>query len=222
MCEEEQIDAHFHKGGILGLARGVHQLPIIRSAYASCQRLGLGDHHHLLSADELAQHLKVTNAHGALYSPQSAGVHPGRLVRGLARAVERRGGVIYEQTPVSDFSGGKQARLLTQGGELRAKKAIVLAGEAYLTRLAKLHRTLIPVYSLIVLTEPLSGKQWSGIGWRNSESVFSNKFTVDYLTKTSDGRILFGSRGAPYMFGSRITDEQDRHAESRAHRTSDR
>ena len=40
MCEEEQIDAHFHKGGILGLARGVHQLPIIRSAYASCQRSG--------------------------------------------------------------------------------------------------------------------------------------------------------------------------------------
>jgi glycine/D-amino acid oxidase-like deaminating enzyme len=35
---------------------------------------------------------------------------------------------------------------------------------------------------------------------------------VDYLTRTADGRILFGSRGAPYRFGSKITDEQDRHA----------
>jgi glycine/D-amino acid oxidase-like deaminating enzyme len=216
VCEEEHIDAQLHKGGVLGLARGVYQLPVVRAAYATYQRLGLGDHHRLLSAGELAQRLKVTNVHGALYSPQSASVHPGRLVRGLARAVERRGGVIYEQTQVSDFSGGKQARLLTQGGELRAKKAIVLAGEAYLVRLAKLHRALIPVYSLIVLTEPLTEQQWSGIGWRNSESVFSNKYTVDYLTKTSDGRILFGSRGAPYIFGSRISDEQDRHAETHA------
>jgi glycine/D-amino acid oxidase-like deaminating enzyme len=35
--------------------------------------------------------------------------------------------------------------------------------------------------------------------------------TVVYLTKTADGRILFGSRGAPYAFGSKITDEQDTH-----------
>jgi glycine/D-amino acid oxidase-like deaminating enzyme len=39
---------------------------------------------------------------------------------------------------------------------------------------------------------------------------------VDYLTRTPDGRILFGSRGAPYRFGSKITDDQDRHAETHA------
>ena len=33
----------------------------------------------------------------------------------------------------------------------------------------------------------------------------SNRLTVDYLTRTADGRILFGSRGAPYAFGSRIS-----------------
>jgi len=32
-----------------------------------------------------------------------------------------------------------------------------------------------------------------------------------YLTRTPDGRILFGSR-EPYAFGSQISDEQDRHA----------
>jgi glycine/D-amino acid oxidase-like deaminating enzyme len=37
---------------------------------------------------------------------------------------------------------------------------------------------------------------------------------VDYLTRTADGRILFGSRGAPYRYGSKITDEQDRHHET--------
>jgi hypothetical protein len=31
-CQNEQIDAYFHKGGILTLARGAHQLPMIRRA----------------------------------------------------------------------------------------------------------------------------------------------------------------------------------------------
>lgn len=130
--------------------------------------------------------------------------------------MERRGGVIYEQIDVISFQGGSAPRLLTLAGELRAKVALVLAGEAYLTRLRKLHRALVLMYSLIALTEPLTGEQWSQIGWQNGESISSNRYTVDYLTKTADGRILFGSRGAPYLFGSKITDEQDRHAPTHA------
>jgi glycine/D-amino acid oxidase-like deaminating enzyme len=214
VCEEEQIDAKYHKGGYLSLARGAHQLASIQGSFNAFDRLGLGDRHQLLSAEEARERVNATRVEGALYSPDCASVHPGRLVRGLARAVERRGGAIYEQTEVADFEPGSAARLVTRGGELRAKKGVVLAGEAYLTRLAKLHRSLMPVYSLIVLSEPLTAEQWSRIGWQNGESVASNKLTVDYLTRTSDGRILFGSRGAPYAFGSKITDEQDRHEET--------
>jgi glycine/D-amino acid oxidase-like deaminating enzyme len=215
VCAEEGIDAHFRKGGMLSLARGAHQLPMLRAAFDSYEAIGLKDHARLLSTEEAAERVKVTNVHGALFTPHNASVHPGRLVRGLARAVERRGGVIYEQTEVTSFEGGAP-RLLTPNGELRAKIALVLAGEAYLTRLRKLHRALMPMYSLIALTEPLTGEQWSQIGWQNGESISSQRNTVDYLTKTADGRILFGSRGAPYLFGSKITDEQDRHAETHA------
>src|SRR5205823_8652663 len=38
------------------------------------------------------------------------------------------------------------------------------------------------------------------------------RLTVDYLSRTADGRILFGGRGAPYAFGSRIDAAADRHA----------
>jgi len=215
-CQDEQIDVSFHKGGILALARGAYQLPLIRKAYAGYERLGLSSQYHLMSAEEARQRVNVTEVHGALYASENASVHPGRLVRGLARAIERHGAVIYERTEVTDFAGGAAPRLLTPGGELRAKKALVLAGEAYLTRLSKLHRALLPVYSLIALTEPLTERQWSQIGWQNRESLASSNYTVDYLTRTPDGRILFGSRGAPYRFGSKITDDQDRHAETHA------
>jgi glycine/D-amino acid oxidase-like deaminating enzyme len=99
---------------------------------------------------------------------------------------------------------------VTDSGEVRAH-TIVLAGEAYLARLHKLRRRLLPIYSLIVLTEPLSEERWAGIGWEGRECVASNRYTVDYLSRTEDGRILFGGRGAPYHYGSRVRDEYDRH-----------
>jgi len=40
VCEEEHIDAHFHKGGVLTLARGEHHLPMLRSTFTACERLG--------------------------------------------------------------------------------------------------------------------------------------------------------------------------------------
>jgi glycine/D-amino acid oxidase-like deaminating enzyme len=43
------------------------------------------------------------------------------------------------------------------------------------------------------------------------------QYAVDYLTRTPDGRILFGSRGAPHRLGSKISDEQDGHAKTPAH-----
>jgi glycine/D-amino acid oxidase-like deaminating enzyme len=208
VCNEEKIDARFHKGGVLTLARGRHQLPGIRSSFTTYERLGLGDRYQVLSATEAIERIRVTGVHGGLFTPDGASLHPARLVRGLARAVEARGGIIYEQTPVTAFKAGS---LITPGGELRAKRATVLAGEAYLTRLPALHRALLPVYSLISLTEPLTAAQWSQIGWQNGESVASTRNTVVYLTKTPDGRILFGSRGAPYAFGSKIRDQQDTH-----------
>jgi glycine/D-amino acid oxidase-like deaminating enzyme len=208
VCNEEKIDARFHKGGVLTLARGRHQLSGIRSSYAAYERLGLGDRYQMLSATEATERIRVSDVHGGLFTPDGASLHPARLVRGLARAVEARGGIIYEQTPVTGFKAGS---LITPGGELRAKRAIVLAGEAYLTRFPRLHRALLPVYSLISLTERLSARQWSQIGWQNGESVASTRNTVVYLTKTPDGRILFGSRGAPYVFGSKIRDQQDTH-----------
>ena len=214
---EESIAADFRKGGILSLARGAHQVPSIRASYAAYDALGLAEHFQLLSATDCRDRVKATNIQGGLYTPEGASLHPGKLVRGLATAVEKRGGVIYENTEVTEVRTNPNARLITPGGELRARQAIILAGEAYLTGLRQFHRALLPMYSLISLTEPLTPAQWASVGWQIHESLASNRLTVDYLTRTADGRILFGSRGAPYEFGSRISDDQDIHEPTHAH-----
>jgi glycine/D-amino acid oxidase-like deaminating enzyme len=206
----EGFDIHFEKGGGMTVARGAHQLPSVKDTYADFERLGLGDRVELLDKSGADAHVKISDVLGAIFYKDAACIHPGRLVRGLARAVERRGATIYEQTEVTDFTGGAKPVLRTTRGELRAK-TVVLCGEAYLTRLPKLRRVLIPVYSLMTLTEPLSPADWAEIGWRNRECIDSGRLTIEYMSKTADGRILFGGRGAPYHFGSRIADEYDRH-----------
>ena len=139
-----------------------------RAPTRRCEALGLADRYELLDAAQIADRVRVTDAVAALYSPVGASVHPARLARGLARAVERHGGTIYEQTPVVDYETGPAPRLITPYGDVRAR-TIVLAGEAYSQQLPKLRRTLVPMYSLIVLTEPLAESDWDQIGWRNRE-----------------------------------------------------
>ena len=206
----EGFDIHFGKGGAMTVARGPHQLPSVRETHAEYEGLGLGDRVQLLDKAQTEARIRIAGVHGAIYYKDAAMIHPGRLVRGLARAVERRGATIYEQTEVTDFTTGRHPALHTTRGDVRAK-TIVLAGEAYLTRLKKLRRVLVPVYSLMTLTEPLTWADWAVIGWKNRECIDSSRLTIEYISKTIDGRILFGGRGAPYHFGSRIEDEYDRH-----------
>ncbi|MHB8890508.1 MAG: NAD(P)/FAD-dependent oxidoreductase [Candidatus Limnocylindrales bacterium] len=212
-CAEAGIDAGFHKGGELILARGPQGIPALESSMEEYQRFGFGDRYRLLDAAQLAERIRITGVTRALASEDAAVIHPGRLVRGLARRLEQEGVRIAERTAVThvrpkDASG--RATLVTPCGDVRAP-VVVLAGEAYLSELPGLHRQLVPLWSLIVLTEPVTDAQWAEIGWANREVVASTRMSVDYLSRTEDGRILFGGRGAPYRFGSPIRPEYDRH-----------
>ncbi len=211
VCASEGIDAGYAKGGALFIARGPHQARLLEEYAATYDQFGFRDQYEILDAPATDRRIRVRGSRGALFLPQYASIHPGRLARGLARVVERAGAVLYEGTEVRDYRAGRPARLLTERGEVRAR-TILLAGEAYLTRFRPLHRTLLPIYSLIVLTEPLGEDLWAEIGWRQRECVASFRLSVDYLSRTEDGRILFGGRGAPYHFGSAISDAFDRDA----------
>ncbi len=215
----EGIDADYAKGGSLTVARGAEQLPALEAHWRSLERSGRAAHYRRLDAAETTERIRIDGALGSVYGSQYAVVHPGKLVRGLARAVERRGATIYEQTAVTDIEPGAlpglRPALRTASGLVRAS-TVVLAGEAYLTQLRPLHRALLPLYSLIVLTEPVSEADWATIGWQAREVVASYRLSVDYLSRTADGRILFGGRGAPYRYGSAIEPAFDRDARTHA------
>ena len=204
----EGIDCHFAKGGTLVLARTEVQLERAREEIAEYREYGFGEEDlRLLAADEARAELNATDVLGATYTPHCAAIQPARLVRGLADVVERMGVEIFEQTPVTSIWHG-EAR--TPHGNVTAE-TVVRATEGYTKTIAGFKRTLAPVYSLMLATEPLTDEQWAEIGLNRRQTFSDGRHLIIYGQRTADGRLAFGGRGAPYHFGSSIRPEYDSH-----------
>jgi len=202
----EGLDCDFARGGTLGFARSVVQLDRARGAVRAAREWGDTDEDlRLLDADEVAEIAGVTGTLGATYTPHCAAVDPAAMVRGLAQLVVDLGVDLYEATEVTEI---RPHRVVTSNGTVRAE-VVVRATEAYTAALPGARRELAPVYSLIVATEPLSPDVLDGVGMVDRPTFTDHRHLVCYGQRTADGRIVFGGRGAPYHYGSRMRREFD-------------
>jgi glycine/D-amino acid oxidase-like deaminating enzyme len=205
--DEEHIDAQLHRGGQMDVAIGAVQLLRAREAIAYERAWGFGEQdYRLLGLAEAREHVRVAGALGAVYTPHGACLHPARLARGLAAAVERLGVTLYERTPVTAIAPG-EAR--TPFGTVRAD-VVVRATEAFTTQLPGYRRLLAPIYSLMIATEPLPQAFWDQAGWQGREVWSDFRHLLFYAMRTDGGRIAIGGRGAPYHFNSRLSPAYER------------
>jgi glycine/D-amino acid oxidase-like deaminating enzyme len=202
----EGIDCHYAKGGTVVLARTPVQLERAREEVDESRAFGFTDEDlRLLPPEEALQHANATHVLGATFTPHCAAIHPARLVRGLADVVERLGVPIYEQTPVAAIRDGA---VQTPHGTVRAE-TVVRATEGYTATLDGFKRTVAPVYSLMLATEPLPDEAWTQIGLAHRQTFADHRHLIIYGQRTADGRLAFGGRGAPYHFSSSIKPEYD-------------
>ena len=207
VVDEESIDAHFAHGGTISLARSAAQLARARAELDEARTWGRGeDEIRLLDATGASAVLAGSSVHGATYTPDCAAIHPLRLARGLADTVVRLGVRLLEHTPVLAIGPG---RLVTPHGVVRAD-TVVRATEGYTVTLPGEQRRLVPIYSLVIATEPLGPDLWEQIGLARRETFTDYRHLIIYGQRTADDRIVFGGRGAPYHFGSRIRPGFDR------------
>lgn len=203
----EGIDCHWAKGGTVQLARSAAQLERAQAEVAEEREFGFGEEDlRLLTADEAAAMVGAAGVLGGTYTPHCAAIHPARLVRGLAEVVRRRGVSVFESTPVTEIAPG---RLRTPHGTVRAD-FVIRATEGYTPGLPGLHRAIVPMYSLMIATEPLPDSVWQQVGLAGRHTFSDNRHVIIYGQRTADGRLAFGGRGAPYHVGSAIRPEFDR------------
>lgn len=198
------IDCGFAKGGTLTLATNEAQLERVRSG------TGGADGSVWLDRDAAMGRVAANGLLGAAYTPHCAALHPARLASGLAAAVERRGVRIVESTRAAAIEPGIVRCAAGSGRELTVRAgAIVRATEGFTPRLRGEERAIVPLYSLMIATEPLSDDVWASIGLGKRETFTDGRHMIIYGQRTADGRFAFGGRGAPYHFGSRVEPSFD-------------
>ncbi|MEU0049506.1 FAD-dependent oxidoreductase [Streptomyces sp. NPDC006184] len=204
----EGIDADVHRGGVLEVATTPAQLARLRAFHEHELAYGETDRE-LYGARETAARIRVADAVGSAWTPHGARLHPVKLVKGLAAAVEALGVTVHESTPVTEI---RPKHAVTPYGTVRAPY-VLRCTEGFTASLKGQRRTWLPMNSSMIATEPLTEEQWAAIGWDGRETLGDMAHAYMYAQRTADGRIALGGRGVPYRFGSR-TDNDGRTQEA--------
>ncbi|MGW2821504.1 NAD(P)/FAD-dependent oxidoreductase [Streptomyces sp. NPDC001443] len=199
---DEGIEADVHRGGVLEVARTPAQLARLKAFHAGELEFGEKDRE-LYGARETAERIRVADAVGSTWTPHGARVHPVKLVKGLAAAVEALGVTLYESTPVTEI---RPKHAVTPYGTVRAPY-VLRCTEGFTASLKGQRRTWLPMNSSMIATEPLTAAQWESVGWDGRETLGDMAHAYMYAQRTADGRIALGGRGVPYRFGSRTDND---------------
>ena len=209
----ESIDCGWQQSGTVMVATSKPQVDRLHAGIARRRAFGVGeDDLRLLEPAELTARVRVAGARAASFTPHCGRVDPARLARGLAAACERLGVTIHERTAAKTIEPG---RVVCEGGTLKAG-SVLRATEAFTVQQRGERRRFMPLYSLMVATEPLPAAVWDEIGWAGNETVSDLRHLFFYAQRTPDDRIAIGGRGAPYRLGSPLDESYERNDDVRA------
>ena len=212
VVQRERIDCDYAKDGTVIVATTPAQearliTDLERARQRKLTAAGLRE----LTSTELGQFITIPSGRRAIYSPHSGSVDPARLVRGLAQACERSGVVIYEGTRAVDIDSG---RVDCATGRVHADH-ILRTTEAYTTQLPGEQRRYLPLYHVMLATEPLPADVWDELGWRSAVTFRDRRHLFFHAKRTGDGRLAVGGRGAPYKLSRPLAQPVERDRDMR-------
>src|SRR5690606_21871703 len=148
-------------------------------AYAQ-QSLKEYDYHlEYMDRDEVRAVLKSERYFQALRNPNAFHMHPLNYLRGIAREIERLGGRICEQSPVtSSDTGGAEKRLKPAGGEVRARDVLFTTGGYTGALNGRLKRSFLPIATYVMVSEEAPELIASAIA--TSNAIGDNRRAGDY------------------------------------------
>lgn len=203
-CAEQEVDAWYRPGGYLQVSAAPAQDGVWGEAAAVCHELGAGSAVELLSPAAVAARCASPAFRGGAFYPDAATVHPARLALGLRERLGAAGVEIHEHSPVRAVRAGADGVLAsTDGGSVRAGRAVLAIGGAARSRRGPLRDRLTVTSSHIVLTEPVP-ELLEEIGWTGGECITDCRTMLHYFRTTPDGRIAFGLGGGRISMGGRL------------------
>ncbi len=150
-----------------------------------------------LSANALREQLQSGLYAAGVSDALSGHLHPLNYTLGLIKAAREAGATLYENSTVNQVNhdGVGKVTVETDEGRIRCEQ-VVYACNAYLDRLhSGLQRSIMPVGTYIVATEPLGESVASELIPRDV-AVSDTNFVLDYYRLSADTRLLFGGRAS--------------------------
>jgi glycine/D-amino acid oxidase-like deaminating enzyme len=202
LIRKHRIDCDYEHPGFLRVAtsekyreRILHEIDLARS-------LGL-EGIEWLGPAELSEQVKSPQYMGAWWEPRCGILNPAKLAWGWKEVIERQGVKVYEQTPAIEIRREAKGKIHIKvpWGEVVTRK-LVLATNAYSHLIPQLRRKQAPVWTYIVLTEPLGEGHFREIGWQNRQGIEDARDLVHYYRLTADNRLLMGGRDVSMAFGN--------------------
>jgi len=198
------IDCELEQNGALTVASTADEL---REAQADLDRLrSMGLPLEFLNKDEVHETLGVNAYEAGILDPNAGQVHPGKLVR-LWKTVALAAGVqIYENTPVQSIEEGAVHKLTTVEGRKIRAPALVIATNAYTSKLGLLRSAVAPITNYVGITPVLDGERLAALGWKGAVPFNDSRREVYYAGLTRDRRIHFGGGPVDYAFNNGMGD----------------
>ena len=155
------------------------------------------DYHYELEymdRDAVRAVLKSERYFQALRDPNAFHMHPLNYLRAVAREIERLGGRIFEQSPVTSTDlGGAEKRLGAAAGAVKARDVVFATGGYTSALNGRLKRSFLPIATYVMVSEEAPDLIASAIA--TADAILDNRRAGDYYRVVDGGRrLLWGGR----------------------------
>ncbi len=190
---EEGIDCDWQQQGDLEVAYKPSHVAELQERVAWHRKVL---HHELVFVprERLGEEIGSEAYYAGVIDPHGAGLHPAKLVFGLARVAARYGAQLCEHAEVQRVQRTAQGfRVHTSRGVVQARE-VVVATNGYTGRfMSPVRRLIVPAGSYSIVTEPLPPELQRAISPKG-RVFWDSKWFLNYFRLTPDGRMLWGGR----------------------------
>jgi glycine/D-amino acid oxidase-like deaminating enzyme len=209
LIETLGIDCDYEHTGFLWVATAEKFKRRLYKEIELIDRLGLTGIELIESEDLLRRVNSPLYVGGAWWEPESGILNPAKLAWGWKAVIAPMGVTVFENTPVTEIKKENgRIRLETPQGQLQADK-VVLAANAWSHFFTQTRFKQAPVWTYIVLTEPIDEQRLEAIGWKDRESIEDFRDLVHYYRLTVDNRLVFGGRDVSLSWGKNMDKDLD-------------
>ena len=192
--DQHQIQCDL-KWGFLNAALNQRELRDIVAFSDELKEQGYPHKTRLLDAKGIREYLGTDRYVGGMTDEGWGHLQVLDLCKGEARAAEKNGARVFEQSLAVDIAPGDSVTVRTAEGSVKAE-TLILCGNAYLAQMApklapKLSKYVLPATSYIIATEPLGDALANDVMPQNYATC-DQRTALDYFRLSADNRMLFG------------------------------